>query len=555
MQQAEIVFRNGRIWTGCEDLAGVPQEASALAVRGGKIAAVGTDEEVRAFAGAADVVDLGGRRVVPGLIDSHMHAVRAGVSWNRSLHWEDLRSLTQGLQQIEERAAATPPGTWISVVGGWHSRQLAEGRGPTRAELDEVAPDHPVYVQELYDRGTLNSAALRACGWDDTSAEPDRGTLGRDVEGRLTGEIFGVGAFGRPIAQALATTPEDARAGTRQMFRDFAAHGLTGVDDGGGLLITPGDYRPLYDLWRGANLDMRVRLFMSAWTRGDEVGDIAALTQVARPDFGDELLRVAGVGEIPHLGCHDMEGLDPFALTDEAYEGLVEVVRTCVHAGWRMSVHAVLDSTLTRIIDAWEQVEAETGLVRGRRFSIVHADQASEANLDRLSRLEAGVMVQNRMMLKATDYRQEWGEESLAGTPPIGRMRERGIPVGGGSDATRANWYAPWASIWWLVTGESVDGVPPRGAEHRLTVAEALASYTRDAAWFTEEEGHRGRLAPGYDADLCVPTADPFECEAPDLRNIRSDLTVLGGRVTHASGAFADLAPASTDALARASAR
>lgn len=544
--RVDTVFRNGRIWTG-DDREGLAREVSALAVRDGKVVATGTDSELRDIEATTEV-DLGGRRVVPGLIDSHVHAVRAGVSWNRSLHWEDLVSLSEGLEQIRVRAAATPPGEWVSVVGGWHSRQLAEGRGPTRAELDEVAPDHPVYVQELYDRGTLNTAALRACGWDDSSPDPVRGTLGRGADGRLTGEIAGVGAFARPIALALATTAEDARDGTVEMFRDFAAHGLTGVDDGGGLLITPGDYRPLFDVWRAGELGMRVRLFVSAWTRGDEVGDIAALTQLARPDFGDDLLRIAGVGEIPHLGCHDMEGLTPFDLTDEAYDGFVDVVRTSVRAGWRMSVHAVLDSTLGRIIDAWEQVEAETGLVRGSRFSIVHADQASAANLDRLSALGAGVMVQNRLMLKATDYREEWGETSLERTPPLGEMRERGLVLGGGSDATRANWYSPWASIWWLVTGESIDGAPARGTDHRLTVEQALASYTRDAAWFTAEEGHRGRLAPGFDADLCVPTLDPFTCALPELRSVRSDLTVLGGRVTHAAGAFSGLGAAATRA-------
>jgi hypothetical protein len=120
-------------------------------------------------------------------------------------------------------------------------------------------------------------------------------------------------------------------------------------------------------------------------------------------------------------------------------------------------------------------------------------------------------------------------------------MRQLGRPVGGGTDATRANRYAPWASIWWLVTGRSIEGATRRREGGRLSRHDAIASYTRDAAWFTGEDGWRGRLSPGYDADLCVPTAGPFQCAEDDLCDLRSDLTVVGGRVTHTSGDFGGL--------------
>jgi hypothetical protein len=150
--------------------------------------------------------------------------------------------------------------------------------------------------------------------------------------------------------------------------------------------------------------------------------------------------------------------------------------------------------------------------------------------------LRAGVLVQNRLLLQGADYVRAWGQESTDAAPRIGVMRQLGIPVGGGSDATRANRYSPWASIGWLVTGRSIDGATRRHERDRLSRHDAIASYTRDAAWFTGEDGWRGRLSPGYEADLCVPTADPFECAEDDLCDLRSDLTVVGGRVTHASG-------------------
>lgn len=533
----DLVLRGGRISTFADSGAA---EVQSIAIAAGRVIAIGSDADLAGYAEqAARVVDLDGRRVIPGLNDSHIHAVRGGVSWTRTVHWEDVRTLGEGLERIRQDAADRGPGVWVSVVGGWHSSQLAEGRAPTRAELDAVAGDNPVYVQELYDLGVLNSAGIAACGWTDDTADPARGRLERDADGRLTGRIHGVGAFSVPLASALGTDAGESEDGVRAMFSAFARHGLTGVVDGGGLLVTPRDYDPIYAVWRGGGLDVRTRIFMSAWTRGGEVADIDQLTSLVQPGSGDGMLSIIGVGEIPHLGCHDMEGLDPFTASAQSSAELVDIVRLCATRGWRMSIHAVLDETLGTILDAWEAVENETGLVAGRGFSIVHADGASRANLERLARLGAGVLVQNRLVLKGADYVSAWGEEATRNAPPIGDLRELGIPIGAGTDATRANWFSPWASIWWLVTGGTLDGSGVRAVRHRMSRDQAVAAYTRDAAWFTGESGHRGRLLPGYDADLCVPTLDPFACSEDELRDILSDLTIMAGRITHDSGALA----------------
>jgi predicted amidohydrolase YtcJ len=529
----DLLLTNGRIMTfGDADQA--PAEVQAVAMAAGRIIAVGSDQELAHYGeSATQVIDLQGARVLPGLNDSHIHAVRGGVSWLRIVHWEDIRSLEEGFAKLREDAKNRPAGEWISVVGGWHQSQLAENRPPTRAELDQVCSDNPVYIQELYDRGILNSQGLAACGWDDESENPVRGELVRDDTGRLSGEIHGVGAFSIPLAKVLQMSDDNAAHGTREMFSVFAEHGLTGIVDGGGLLVSPRDYDPIYDLWRSGDLNLRVRMFISAWDRGGEVGNIDSLTSLVQAESGDDMLRVAGVGEIPHLGCHDMEGLDPFTLSDEAFLELVEIVRICVKRQWRMSVHAVLNSTLSRILDAFEVVEAETSLLHERGFSIVHADEATPENLDRMAALGVGVMVQNRLILKGSDYVEHWGEDATASAPPIAQMRERDITIGGGTDATRANWFSPWASIWWLVTGETLNGEGVRAEAHRLSVDDAIRAYTRDAAWFTGEQDRRGRIVPGYDADICVPTNDPYTVDPRELRHIRSSLTVLNGQIVH----------------------
>jgi predicted amidohydrolase YtcJ len=535
----DLLLINGRIWTGSETHDSDPNEVSALAIRDGRIIATGTSEALMPFTSESKkVIDLQGQRVIPGLIDSHTHAVRAGLTWTLSLHWEDVRTLAVALGQIESRVRELRAGEWVSVTGGWHSRQLDESRLPRRSELDAVAPHNPVYVQELYDRAVLNSAALELCGWNDDSDDPVGGELVRDGSGHLTGEVLGTGAFNVPLGLALRPTLQQSVDGTRQMMREFASCGLTMVVDGGGLTMSPDQYAPLYRLWSEDQLEVRVRLFMSAWTRGGERGDVAKLMQFVYPGFGDGRLQVAGLGEIPHLGCHDMEGFEEFVITDSAYEEFVEITRACVGRGWRMSVHAVLNESLSRVLDAWELVQRETGDVAGRRFSIVHADQASERNIARMAALKVGVMVQNRMFFQATDYVKSWGGESVRSAPPIALMRTNGLVIGGGTDATRANQYSPWASIGWLVTGATVDGAIGRDREHLMTIEEALASFNRDAAWFVGEEDRRGRLLVGFDADICVPSVDPFTCDSSELSEIRSELTITGGDVTHASGVF-----------------
>ena len=174
----DLLLTNGHIWTGSETQDSDPNEVSALAVRDGIVVAIGSTEELSVMAPqAARVIDLHGRRVVPGLIDSHIHAVRAGLTWSLSLHFDDVRTLAEGLALVASKTQEIAEGEWITVTGGWHSRQLDEARLPSRSELDAVAPNNAVYIQELYAKAVLNSAGLAVCGWDDDSDDPAGGRL------------------------------------------------------------------------------------------------------------------------------------------------------------------------------------------------------------------------------------------------------------------------------------------------------------------------------------------------------------------------------------------
>ncbi|MFJ6659458.1 amidohydrolase [Streptomyces sp. NPDC091377] len=501
----------------------------------GRVSALGTTRELLALAGPdTELVDLAGARMVPGLIDGHMHAVRAGTTWSTELHWQGMPRLSYALDSIRERADATEPGDWVVAVGGWHPCQFEENRPPTRAELDEVAPDRPVYVQALYEMAVLNSRAAALVDLEHW-AEPPGGTVERDpVTGRATGVVRGLGAFTRCLAAIPEPGPARQRASTRAMLADLNAAGLTGVVDAGGFGMSPERYDALFDVWRAGELTVRMRLYASAVDAGRELEQLDGWLRHARSGFGDGLLRTLGAGEIIHYGCHDFEGLTPFTLDDTAYDELLAITRRVAARGWPMHIHAVLDSTVDRVLDAWETVHRETP-IDALRFSLAHADTIGPRNIRRLRTLGAGVVVDDHQVFKGGASERAWGPGSMAAVPPLGDLLAAGVPLGAGTDATRASSYSPWLSLWWLTEGRSLDGAVRRDPRHCLSRERALHLYTRGSAWFSYEEGDRGHLYPGAHADLAVLSDDYFTVPAARIPSLTSRLTVVGGRTVHAA--------------------
>lgn len=509
--RADRVLTNGLIWTGSA-------EVEAVAITGDRVAAVGSADEVLAAAGAdVERIDLGGRRVIPGLIDSHVHFLRAGIHWNDLVRWDDVDTLEAGLARIARRASETPEGTWIRVLGGWHPQRFAEGRGPTPAELDAAAPDHPVYVQLLYEEAVLNRRAV--------DASPAEEAV-----------VRGPAAFAAVLGSVPVPDPAVQADSYRALMAEGARLGLTGVIDPGGFGVTPDSYSVLDDLWRSGALSLRVRLYHVPWRRGEEVGDVAYWIEHVEPGAGDQWLRHVGLGEIFTFGCHDMEGVAPFAVGEQARGELLEITRMLAAAGWPGHVHAILDSTVDAVLDVWEQVASEAGGLP--RFSLAHSEFIGARNLDRAASLGIGIAVQDRLLYRSADSIAVWGPAVVAAAPPLRGIVERGIPLGAGTDGTVVTSMDPWHALWWLVTGGTHDGAPPRDERHRLSRHEALAAYTTGSAWFSLDEDERGRLEPGMLADLAVLTDDFFGVADDDIPSIRSLLTMVGGRIVHAEGAF-----------------
>lgn len=499
-------------------------EPSAIAVDHGRIVEIGPTDRLRAVYAGARTIACGRRRAIPGLIDSHLHAVRAGRTWHAEVRWDGLGSLTEALDLLARRCATATPGSWLRVTGGWHPAQFAEARLPTRAELDDAAPDHPVYAQLLFEGAVLNTRAMRAC--------PE-----------LAGPEFVAGLPALRLLDRSVGEPDEetATASTEAFLRMVSAVGVTGVSDMNGFGVMGAVYRPVLELWRARRLPVRLRLHLGPGGPGREVATYRRHAEHCFAGFGDGMLRTSGFGEIPSFGCTDREGLESGRRpSSEGRRTLAEVSRIALEHGWPMHVHAILRTTIDAVLDVWEEIAAGASLAP-YRFAICHAETIGPASIERAARLGIGVAVQNRLMLRGSDSARAWGVTIAREAPPLRDLIDAGIPLGGGTDGTVANSADPWRALWWMITGRSLDGSPARGERHRLTRSEALAVFTAGSAWFTAEEHDRGVLAPGRAADLAVLSEDLFTIAEDAIPRIRSLLTVVDGRVVHRDPGPGDL--------------
>lgn len=527
-----IVLVNCRMWTGDPERP----EAEALAVAGDRIAAVGSNAEIRAHAGPETIeIDLDGRRVIPGLIDSHVHAVRAGLSWQDELHVSDVSSIGELLARVRAAAAEPTRTGWVTIVGGWHPDQLTERRGPTRDELDRAAPDVPVYVQQTsYVHAILNSAGLRRMGIDASAPDPSNGSFERDeATGEPTGVLRGKGAFNLCLDAIFGEDLESRVEQTIAMCRDLSALGVTGAIDMGGPRIDATSYRAIYEANRRQQLPVRFGLYLHPHSP-DELAELRDLMHYLHPGMGDDMLRIIGVGEIPFVDCYDSAGLDnDFQMSQAAKDGLRVAVRELAESGWTVNMHAVRDETLQDILDVWEEVNASHRL-NDLRFSISHADVASVESLRRVKAMDLAIIVEGRLIVRGSDSAEVWGTSAVEASPPLRDILDLDIRLGVGSDATVAAPHNPWVSLWWLVTGSTLVGTPQRLPRHRLSRAEALTAHTVGGAWFSFDEEVRGTLEVGKYADLVVLDRDFFTVSEGEIPKITSELTLVGGQVVHA---------------------
>lgn len=548
---ADVILHNGRIAT--QDFE--RSFAQAVAVRGGRFAKVGRNGDVLPLRGAqTQVIDLGGRVVIPGLNDSHTHMIRGGLSYNLELRWDGVPSLADGLRLLRAQARRTPPPHWVRVVGGWSEFQFAERRMPTLEEINAAAPDTPVFVLHLYAQALLNQAALRACGYDRDTPDPPGGEIQRDKTGKPTGLLIA-----RPNALILYATlakgpklpPEYQANSTRVLMRELNRLGITSaIDAGGGYQSFPEDYQVIDQLHRRGELTVRIAYNLFTQRPKEEFADFARWLQMTHPGAGDDFYRMNGAGEMLVFSAADFEDfLEPRPELAPSLEAeLTRVVRLLVENRWPFRLHATYDESIRRFLDVFEAVNREVPF-DGLRWFFDHAETISEPSLERVRALGGGVAIQHRMAYQGEHFINRYGREAAGHSPPFARMLAYDLPVGAGTDATRVASYNPWVGLFWMVAGKTVGGTPLYEGANRLDRMEALRRYTVGSAWFSGEEGRKGAIAAGQLADLAVLSADYFAVPEEEIKAIESVLTMVGGRVVHSAAEFQALGPPPLEVL------
>jgi predicted amidohydrolase YtcJ len=316
------------------------------------------------------------------------------------------------------------------------------------------------------------------------------------------------------------------------------------IDAGGGYQNYPDDYEVVQKLARDGELTLRVAYNLFTQRAGGELADFEAWSKLVAPGQGDDTFRHNGAGEMLVFSAADFEDFrEPRPELAPTMEGQLEaVVRTLVEQRWPWRLHATYDESIGRALDVFERVSRDMPF-QGLPWFFDHAETISERNIDRVAALGGGIAVQHRMMFQGEYFVQRYGEEAARRTPPLARMLAAGIPVGAGTDATRVASHNPWVSLAWLITGKTLGGTQLYPRENRVDRETALRMWTEKNSWFSSDVGNKGQLKVGQLADLAVLSADFFAVPEEEIPGIASVLTLLGGRVVHASGPFSGMAP------------
>jgi predicted amidohydrolase YtcJ len=530
-QPADTLLVNGKILT--VDRAFSTREA--LAIRDGRIVALGGNPEIRRLAGPLTrVIDLEGRTAIPGLIDSHLHAIRAALSFATEVNWIGATTITEAVARIHEAAQTKNRGSWLIVAGGWNVDQFRERRRPNQAELVAAAPANPVYVQLGYGWAMLTPAAFQSLHITSDADLAAHGRLERDAAGKPTGAIIGgqdaiIALFDRLPKPTLAEQVE----GTRKFFRELNRLALTGVVDPGGNNLAPDDYQALFQVWRQAEMTVRVAYTLCGLTPGAELDDYKSWTRLLPMGFGDDWLRFNGVGERITAAMNNND-----RPTETDREKYYQIAQWAADRGLSLTMHWPRDASVGQLLDIFERVDRNTPIAP-LRWSIAHLNDASPRTLERMKALGVGWTVQDAMYFGGAQFVEQAGAQAARRVPPVNTAQRIGVVIGAGTDAHRVASYNPFTALQWFLDGKTVAGVAIRGPEETPTRAEALRFYTLGSAWFSHDDGRRGSLEAGKLADLAVLSKDYMTVPVDQIGGIESLLTLVGGKIVYAIAPFA----------------
>jgi len=535
----DLIVLDGRIFT--LDAAGTV--AQAVAVKDGRIVAVGGDEEIQAMAGAnTQHITLGGRVVIPGLFDSHNHLMEVGTKLSQ-IRLDECRSAEEMTELVRQQAKVTPPGEWI-VGQGWNEGNFPGGRLPTRHDVDPATSEHPVILMRFFNIDVVNSYALRLAGVTRHTPDPEGGKIERDADGEPNGLLR---ASAKTLVQRLIPQPtlEQMKQALRLACQEMHCFGITSVIDPG---LYPWEIHAYQSFYQDGDLSVRVNL-MPSWHGFHDDEEETHLDYRARglgiySGLGDEWLRIGALkmaidgGTTPHT-----------AYMYEPYEGDTELVafnriplgalhryfRTAQELGWDVGIHCCGDHAQDMAVDTLAQVAHEVPRPDARH-SIIHAYFPTPLALDQMAEYHIAAVLQPTFIYWEGDLLfRDVGERRAQNYKPARKYLDHGVVVTASSDVTSTVSANPFVALYALVTRKNNLGQPIAPHE-AISREEALRAYTVSGTWLTREEHLKGSIEVGKVADLAVLDRDYFAVPEEEIKDIQVQLTIVGGRVVYDSG-------------------
>jgi hypothetical protein len=523
---ADLVLRGGRVWAG----KGLPA-ATAIAVKGERVVAIGGDDAVKAWISSQTrVVELKGRLVVPGFNDAHVHFIDGSFGL-LSVDLRDAKDEADFTRRIGEQAKKLPKGTWI-LNGNWDHQRWPSRREPTRGLIDAVTPDHPVFVNRLDGHMSLaNSLALKLAGVTRDTKDVDGGTIVRDERGEPTGLLKDNAA--ELVARAIPEPSREANlAAARAGLREAARVGVTSIQDN-----SPVDALPTYQALQAAG-ELTARFYVWRYASSS----LAPLKATGvRTGLGDDWVRLGALKILSDgsIGSATAAFFEPFT-SNPASKGLLlhevgeleRLIRESDAAGFQLAVHAIGDRANSLVLDAFNKAAQENG-ARERRFRIEHAQHVRAADVARFQALGVVASVQPSHCIDDMRFVEKHvGQSRLADSYRWKSFLDAGVTLAFGTD-----WFVepldPRLGLYAAVTREYTEGGPAGGFEpqEKISLEDALDAYTRGSAFAEFAEGRKGTLAASKLADFVVFAADLLSIPPREILTTPVDLTVVGGRV------------------------
>jgi len=530
---ADTILTNGKIVTVDERFT----IAQAVAIRGDRVVAVGTNQEIGQLAGPnTRRIDLRGRTAIPGLIDNHMHLLRAAATWTKELRYDGVESRKQAVEMLRTRVKSAGPGEWIYNIGGWAHQQFADNPKPfTREELDQIAPSNPVALQESYYQVFLNTRALEVLKIAANAPDPPefvKGSILRDAAGKPTGVIRGDIAGTRVVANKLPkVAPEQLEASALALVKDMNRAGLTSV----GVPGCDADILSIFEKWKAAG-HLNVRVFcISGAAAGNPQAVDRSIQELSRMKVfqGDSFIDNVSFGESVYSPLHD----PMFALksdpTPEQLDLWKKMAMAIAQAGLPLHVHAELTRTIDTFLDQIEAVNKEHP-IKNLRWQLAHVNQINASQIERMKKLGLYAAVHPWAVINgAIMHEGDMFGDGANDMPPLATLQNSGITWGLGTDGTAANQTLPFTTLYFAVTGKMVGGT--KVIRQTISREDALIAHTRKNAYFVFQENNLGSIQPGKLADLLVLDRDYLTIPADQIKDIKPVMTLVGGRVVYDS--------------------